>query len=122
MHREIISGVQHWDWNAPTPARLRKEIRNSDIYKEWREAVLERDRYTCQCCGSKENLHVHHKNNFVDFPEQRFVIANGITLCKKCHFASEPDSFHKIYGTRGNTEEQLIEYLNIYGKFDFKTI
>ena len=115
LHREIVSGFDHWDWNAPTPSYQRKQIRLSEKYEEWRQAVLERDGYTCQCCGSKMNLQVHHKNNFLDYPEQRFEISNGITLCKKCHFGTEKTSFHSIYGTRRNTEQQLIEYLNTYG-------
>lgn len=36
---------------------------------------------------------------------------NGITLSKKAH-----KEFHHIYGTKNNTKEQLIEFLNIWKK------
>lgn len=54
-------------------------------YRSWRKAVFERDNYTCQTCGSKENLNAHHIKPFKDFPELRFDVSNGLTLCVNCH-------------------------------------
>jgi len=65
--------------------------RSSQAYKEWRESVFTRDNWTCQKCGarSKKNCYVrieaHHIKPFALFPNFRFVIDNGVTLCKKCH-------------------------------------
>ena len=59
--------------------------RRSSSYKSWKKQVLKRDDYTCQKCGTKENLVVHHKERFSENKELRFDIANGITLCQKCH-------------------------------------
>jgi len=70
---------------------INKLIRQSNEYKEWRESVFIRDNWTCQECGkrSKKDCYIrieaHHKKPFALFPELRFVIDNGITLCKKCH-------------------------------------
>lgn len=69
-------GVSYW----------RKEFYNSIPYKEFRRAVLLRDNYTCQKCGSKKRcLHVHHIESFSEHPDLRLDSSNGITLCFNCH-------------------------------------
>ncbi len=73
----------------------------------WREAVFARDNWTCQKTGVKgDRTNAHHIQNFAQFPELRFAIDNGITLSEKSHM-----EFHKIYGRKNNTREQLVEFL-----------
>ena len=87
-------------------------LRHRREYKDWRTAVYERDNYTCQCCGKRgDKLNAHHINSFADYPELRYDIRNGITLCINCHDSTEDGSFHNIYGTHGNTPFQLREYI-----------
>lgn len=57
-----------------------------------RKIVLERDNYTCQCCGLtpidlfKNTLHVHHNNPLHKSKENRKVKINElVTLCPTCH-------------------------------------
>lgn len=60
-------------------ARLAQEL------KVWRSAVYARDKYTCQHCGVKGDIHAHHIKYWADYPDLRFEVSNGITLCAKCH-------------------------------------
>ncbi len=95
--------------------RLRVLIRNSKMYKQWKDLVYQRDRYKCVTCGTygdRRTLECHHVNK--EFAEilQEFIahynkytlpkdeqillmlasvyapfwdVKNGQTLCKNCH-------------------------------------
>ena len=70
---------------------INQSVRASLEYKLWRTAVFERDNYTCIWCGNNEsgNLNADHIKRFSDFPELRFSINNGRTLCIPCHRTTE---------------------------------
>lgn len=68
-------GVTRWD----------KKLRSSKKYKQWKAAVLERDKHVCVKCGSTHSLHVHYIKPFARYPQYRFLLSNGITLCESCH-------------------------------------
>lgn len=71
------------------------QIRHSFEMKLWRESVFKRDNWTCVFCykkggWSKEEkrkieLNADHIKPFATFPELRFDIDNGRTLCVDCH-------------------------------------
>lgn len=75
--------IVHWYENNGIGETAKK--RNNYTYRKWRESVLKRDRYRCKECGDTNNLEVHHIKPFARFPELRFDLDNGLTLCRKCH-------------------------------------
>lgn len=67
---------------------VHQSLRHSVEYKLWRDAVYTRDDYRCQTCGSRGKgtiLNADHIKPFALFPELRFDITNGRTLCVPCH-------------------------------------
>ena len=68
--------------------RESKEGRTSGKYKLWRRTVFERDDYTCQMCYRRGcRINAHHIKSYAYYPDLRYVINNGVTLCEVCHKA-----------------------------------
>lgn len=110
-HRRKISeankGENSYLWKGGITSR-NKEIRNTIEFRLWREAVFSRDNWICQKCEEKGiYLHPHHILNFGQYPKLRFIIDNGKTLCKECHF-----EFHHKYGRKNNTKQQYIQFVS----------
>ena len=88
-----LSGEKHPNWRggSKVPKVLKNKIRKSIEYKDWRKSVFERDNYTCKKCGDRNGngknvyLEADHIKSFAFFPELRFILENGQTLCKTCH-------------------------------------
>jgi len=84
-----------------------EKIRGSFKYKQWRLSVFQRDRWTCQKCKFKgKRINAHHIESFNTNKKLIYLIDNGVTLCEKCH-----KSFHKKYGSGGNTLEQFLHFI-----------
>lgn len=91
---------------------------NNPQYRKWREDIKKRDSYRCQWpgCLSNKQIQVHHIKTWAKYPALRFVTANGITLCRKCHDSvkgKEHDYeafFYKLL------EWQMLEKIKNYNK------
>lgn len=82
-HTEVIKRQRKQDRITPENIRLR----HSFAYTEWRMAIYERDGYKCQCCNNVGGeLNAHHILSWSKYPELRYDVNNGITLCRDCHF------------------------------------
>lgn len=75
---------------------LGKNDRNSYGNIKWKQAVLERDNYKCTKCGATEDLHAHHIKAFSVYPELRYEVENGITLCRTCHLKEHKGDWHNV--------------------------
>jgi len=83
--------------------------RDDPEFERWARAVKVNDDFTCQICSAKGvYLEAHHKNGWNAFPDERYDLDNGVTLCKRCH-----DRFHETYGYGGNTKYQFDEYSKV---------
>jgi nitrate/TMAO reductase-like tetraheme cytochrome c subunit len=75
--------------NHPRWIKDRSKVKTQRSIAEmrwWRKEVYERDSYTCQLCFEKGGkLHAHHKAPVVAFPQFKFDVSNGVTLCVSCH-------------------------------------
>lgn len=99
---KAIKGSNHYNWKGGVTS-LNEKIRKSLEYREWRKAVFERDNYTCQNCGKRGGwLEADHIKQFAYYPNLRFAISNGRTLCKPCH---------------RNTETWGNQYRDVAGRF-----
>lgn len=76
---------EHPRWKGgATPANVK--IRMSTEYQTWRHTVFHRDDHACQHCHTRGGrLHADHIKPFALFPELRFELTNGRTLCVPCH-------------------------------------
>lgn len=72
--------------------------RESARYAEWRYAVFQRDKFTCQWCGATKNLNADHIKAFASFPSLRYELSNGRTLCNPCHRKTD------TWGVRSNLQ------------------
>lgn len=80
-----LTGEKSSNWKGGiTP--INELIRKSPQYREWRDKVFMKDNYTCQQCGNRGcYFEAHHMKAFAQYPELRFDVDNGITLCVPCH-------------------------------------
>ena len=71
--------------------RKNAALRNTFELKLWRNAIYKRDNFSCVFCGYKSkglrpsDINADHIKSFAHFPELRFELSNGRTLCVSCH-------------------------------------
>jgi hypothetical protein len=84
-------GPKNANWKGGV-SQQNKTARQLDMqtveYTTWRREVFERDNYTCQECGAVGvRLNADHIKPYATFPDFRYDVDNGRTLCEPCHRA-----------------------------------
>lgn len=106
-----------WPTKPVTQKRLNQILkgRNTQQYRDWREAVLIRDDHQCQypMCTKKDKLEIHHIRTYAKNPHLKTAVFNGIALCHTCHRKIQGNErafefiFFKI--VRANTKKKKME-------------
>ena len=94
----IQKGENNSCWRGGSTSKIilaRNNFYRNDIYSK----VYSRDFYTCQMCGSKENLVVHHKIPLHNDVSKALDVDNCIALCLSCHSKIDKyrNNFTKIH-------------------------
>ena len=80
--RDRYLGDANPNWRGGRP-KVDPE-RNRYRSKAWVLAVKTRDGFRCVECGSQGPLHAHHVKRWRDYPDLRYEVSNGLTLCVPC--------------------------------------
>ena len=105
--RQKLKGKNNPNWKGGITSENRLK-REKFEYHQWRLSVFERDKFLCQmpdCDKIGRYLNAHHIKRWIEFPDLRLDINNGITLCRKCH--------NKTKGKEKIFEKLFLEILNL---------
>ena len=81
------TGMKPWNWKEDRSLLVKKQERNDPAYAEWRKQVWLRDNFACKivnpdCAG---RIEAHHILGWSNYPDLRYEVNNGITLCHFHH-------------------------------------
>jgi len=81
------TGIKSPRWIKDRSLIKHQDDRNNPEYKQWRINVYKRDNYKCRIndCNCNGRIIAHHILGFTHYPELRYSINNGITLCQFHH-------------------------------------
>jgi len=81
-----MRGINNPNWKGGIYGTERQRDMGKVEYIEWRRKVFKRDNFTCCICHEVGGiLNAHHIKPWKSFPNERYNLDNGITMCKKCH-------------------------------------
>jgi hypothetical protein len=103
---------------------IHRIVRVMPQYKSWRQAVFQRDNYTCKMCGDRGGIlnadHIVPFSYILEREQIRSVIdarncsflwniENGRTLCETCHKLSPSVQYRVLVIIRAQLKAQLAE-------------
>ena len=85
IDNRLRRGEGHYNWKGGI-SKERHLAMGRQEYKQWRSDVFKRDNWTCQTCQARGiYLEAHHIKPWGTYPELRYELSNGVTLCLSCH-------------------------------------
>lgn len=86
-------GADHPLWTGGAREQRKREMKGY-LYRDWRTAVFTRDNWTCQFCGIRGGyLEADHIKPWCAFPDLRYTVENGRTVCKPCHLTLDTHGY-----------------------------
>ena len=85
---QFPKGEKPWNYIVDrTLVRVGDRSINDGRYKEWRSIVKNRDGWKCKISNNdcSDKLEAHHILTWRNYPELRYEVNNGITLCHAHH-------------------------------------
>lgn len=82
--RPDITGEKNHNWNGGSSKAYKTGYWGAE-YQNWRRLVFQRDNFECQQCRHQGYITAHHKKSWANYPDLRYEISNGQTLCEPCH-------------------------------------
>jgi len=82
------SGEKHWAWIKDRGLiKIGERSFNDPLQKQWSLSIKKRDNWKCRIADKncKGRLEAHHILDWKNYPELRYEINNGITLCHHHH-------------------------------------
>ncbi len=82
-----VSGKNNPSYKEDRSTLAKKQERNDYAYQDWRKQVWLRDNFKCKIANPdcKGKIEAHHILSWRDYPELRYQLNNGITLCHAHH-------------------------------------
>ena len=106
-NNEVPIYVTREEYEIFEKAKVVEDVRCTYAYKNWSKLIKEMCDFTCQCCGSKEDLESHHFLSFKYYIALRIDLKNGICLCRKCH-----RKYHSLYNLKDTSPLSLFNFIN----------
>ena len=80
-------GEKNYRWIIDRSKLIKRQERNDSAYYDWRLNVWIRDNFKCKInnCDCSGKIIAHHILGWALYPELRYEINNGITLCQAHH-------------------------------------
>lgn len=80
-------GSNNYRWISDRSQLAKKQERNDPAYQEWRKSVWLRDNFACKIGNPdcKGRIEAHHILSWGEYPDLRYDLNNGITLCHAHH-------------------------------------